>query len=103
MGSRISLPRMPNDQDELKEERKQKLSLALLAESDGGKLLVGAARKDIQRLMGQLASEYRTAEHFDLVRLCADLNSALNLYQTLTKAPKHVKQLDEMIAEALHE
>jgi hypothetical protein len=93
----------PNNADELKAERSQKLKLAILAESDGGKLVIEAARKDIQRLIGQLATEYRTGAHFDLVRLCADLNAALSLYQTLTRAPKHVKELDEMIEDALHE
>lgn len=87
----------------LQDERDQKLALAALADQDGGKQIIEALRSDVVRYVEQLAGDYRTASHFDLVRVCADLSATLSLYRALTRAEGNVKEIDQMLEEALHE
>lgn len=81
--------------------RDKHLALKLLAESDGGKVITDALLADISSTIERLSSEYRTGSHFDLVRLCADLNSRLSLYRALTRAEKKLKAINEIIADAI--
>lgn len=87
----------------LLDERDEKQALNALAEQDGGKIILASLRDDINRYINLLSHEYRTATHFDLVRTCADLNASLSLYRALTRAGKHVKEIDEIIKESLDE
>lgn len=79
------------------------LALNLLAQSDGGKVVVAALLRDITRSIESLSSEYKTASHFDLVRHCSDLNSRLSLYRALTRAEKNLIAVDKVIKEALED
>jgi hypothetical protein len=94
---------MENKNKEILTERDEKQALKALADQEGGQIVIAAVLSDITRFVTQLTSEYRTGSHFDLVRICADLNASLSLYRSLTRAEKHVKEIDEIIKEALHE
>lgn len=89
------------NKEDLLTEREQKQALNALAEQDGGKLIIDSLRSDIARFVNQLSGEYKTATHFDLVRICADLNATLSLYRALTRAGANMKEIDEMIKDAL--
>lgn len=82
-------------------DRDKFLALSILAESDGGKVVIKTSLTDITNSIEQLASAYKEASHIELIRLCADLNSRLSLYRALTRAEKKLKQVEEIIAEAL--
>lgn len=79
------------------------LALNLLAETDGGKIVITSLLSDITRSIEALSTEYRTASHFDLVRHCSDLNSRLSLYRALTRAETKLKEVDAIIKEALED
>jgi hypothetical protein len=89
------------ENNHLIEERKEKLALATLMETDGGKVLAKALLTDIKRYVELLSTSYRTESHTSMIQLCADLNAALSLYQALTRAEGHVKELDQAIEEAI--
>ena len=82
-------------------EHERFLALNLLAETDGGKIVIASLLKDITMSVERLASDYRTATHFELVRHCSDLNSRLSLYRALTRAEENLKDIDAIIAESL--
>ena len=88
---------------QLKEDKKVFDALAVVAESEGGKILIKTQLKEIARVINQLSKIYRDGQHFDLVRLCAELNAALSLYQLLTKADEHSQEMDDLIKDALNE
>lgn len=90
-----------NDTTPLEQERDEKHALSALADTDGGKQLIHTLRTDVVRFVEQLSREYRTADHFELVRICADLNASLTIYRALSRAKKHVKELDEALEEIL--
>lgn len=90
---------MMEKDNQLLDERDEKLALQILADSDGGKVIVKTLKEDIAGRVTQLATMYRDAEHVDLLRVCAALSSSLSLYQALTRAESHVKQIDEIIDE----
>lgn len=82
-------------------DRDKFLALHLLADSDGGKIITQSLLSDVAAIVERLTVDYKTAPHFDLVRLCSDLNSKLSLYRALTRSENKLKQVEEIIKEAL--
>lgn len=85
------------------DELDEKHSLAVLAESEGGKLLITATLKDIATTVSALSTQYKEATHTDLIVLCAELDKNLALHHTLKRAKKHKEELEEVLKEALTE
>lgn len=83
---------------EIETDRENYLALSLLADSDGGKLLIANLLKDVASTVERLSMDYKTATHFELVRLCSDLNSKLSLYRSLTRAEGQLEIVDDVIA-----
>ncbi len=62
--------------------------LAVLASTDGGKVILESLRLDILSAIGSL-NKYKTASHAELMAACATLTERLNIYRSLTNAKKN--------------
>jgi hypothetical protein len=88
---------------EIETDRENYLALSLLAESDGGKVIIANLLKDVAGTVERLSMDYKTATHFEIVRLCSDLNSKLSLYRSLTRAKGQLEIVDDVIASLSNE
>lgn len=77
--------------------------LAILADSDGGKIIVAGLKQDVVNGVEVLISKYKTASEIDLRSTIAKLQSDLSLLRVLTRADKNKKmaqaELEKMLAE----
>ncbi len=93
--------------NELNDQLEKFLDLEALAKSQGGKLLIKNARKDVIYAIERLANGYADHTHPQLLAFCATLKSKLDLMRTLTRAKTNKelteKELDTLIADALDE
>jgi len=85
----------------LAEELDEKHSLAALAQSEGGQLLLASLLSDIASSVLGLSSSYKDASHIELIGLCAKLDCKLDMYRALKRAPHNKKVLEDLLAEAL--
>lgn len=83
------------------EDSERYASLESVANSEGGKLLIAAAKEDAVNAIEILSGSYRTATHAELVAHCATLAAHLALYRTLTNAHKNKTQARAAVHEIL--
>ena len=84
------------------EELDEKHALSVLAETEGGKLLIESLLKDIASTVTTLTVRYKDGTHTDLVALCAKLDGRLDMYHALTRAKTHRKELQQILNDALN-
>lgn len=95
---------MDNDERKAAEaELNEKLALDVLADAEGGKIIVSALKSDVVQYVEWLSQQYHTATHTELITACANLHAKLTLYRALTRAAGHVKELREALEETLDE
>lgn len=71
------------------------LSLKQVAETDGGKVLLASHMQDVNNIVSQLGSQYETLTHTQMIALCAQLGSLLNIVRALKNAEKNAELLEE--------
>lgn len=90
-----------------KEEMKRDLSVAsAIAEvstSRGGIIVQESLTDDIVSLVSSLAAKYKSATHIELVVMCADLKTKLDMLRVFSRAPKNREFLVELLGDALKE
>lgn len=79
------------------EQQKVQKKLKVLAESDGGKILIDALLQEILRAIEHISAQYSRMTLEEFISKGAELNAKLNLMRSLTKA----KQNEEMLADLL--
>jgi hypothetical protein len=85
----------------LAEQYDQLHRIKALADTEGGKELQNLIMADVVARVNALESQYKTASHAEIIALCADLSSHLQLARLLTSAEENLKYVDEAIANAL--
>lgn len=93
----------PEQRKAAEAELNEKLALMVLAEDEGGKIVLQALKSDVVDYVERLAQQYHTASHQELITTCANLNAKLNLYRALTRAEGHVKELREVLDDTLND
>lgn len=92
---------MENEENEVKQEIKKYADLAFLANSDGGKILIEALKKDIVSAIEDLRYKHNDLSHTQLLALCIKLNERLNILQVLKNAEENrevaVKELNDIL------
>jgi len=76
-------------------------SLDVLADSEGGKLLISKLATDIISLAGTLGTKYKSSTHAELVGFCADLDSKYTMLLSLTRAKKNKDLATDALREEL--
>jgi len=79
------------------------VALEILAESEGGRLVVDNLAVDIIALAEIVGSQYKTASHAELMGLCADIDNKLTILRLITRAKKNRELATEALKEALAE
>jgi len=78
-------------------------TLKALADTDGGKELVGLLIKDVLYCVGTLRGQYKTASHMELVATIASMDAHLATAQLLLNSKDNLKIVDDQLEEALRE
>lgn len=73
----------------------------VVAESEGGKVLVKSLISDVIRCVDTLAGGYSTLTIQQFVSLSADMKTKLDIVRVLTKSGKNKKFLEELLEEAI--
>ena len=87
---------MENKEEVLKDLQKY-TDLKVLADSEGGKVLIDNLKKDVTRYIDRLASDFREVEHSVLIAHCASLQANLSLLRALQNADNNVKIVEEIL------
>ena len=89
--------------DELLVELGEKTSIKAVAESEGGKLIIRQAKREIVALIDELCGTYKKGTHPEIVSLIAKIEARTAILRILLKAEKNVKDaemyLEELTAE----
>lgn len=88
---------------ELKKELGKQKNLSVVAQSEGGKLLIKATQKDLASSVYFLTSRYKTATHAELMAWCASASASLSLLEVLSGVKKTIKSIEEDLEQALKE
>lgn len=71
--------------------------------SNGGKILFKSLMKDSIGSIESLMSKYKTLTHIEMIAICAELKSNIDLARVLKKSEKNKKQAQEDLEQALLE
>ena len=103
----MPLKNKPKDEqlDDIEKDIKKYAKLDIVANSEGGKELVKNLGSYIVSTINQLCHKYKSASHIELISLIAQLDSKINLYQTLMRAKgqkmgakkEYEKRLEELL------
>lgn len=87
----------------ISEELKRVSSISVLAEMDGGKILIKKLIKEILDSMDTLCLKYKNLSLQEFVGICADMNVKLDLIKTFKKSSKNKEIAQEDLRKALEE
>lgn len=85
----------------LAEQADQLHDIKALFDTIGGKALFKLVTQDAVARVYALEANYKTASHAELLALCADLSSHLQLARLLRRAEENERLADEALTEAL--
>lgn len=88
---------------EIKEDISKYNALDAVKHSEGGKFIIKQSLTSIVATMDNLASNYTTLSHAELVSLCARLSERLAIYRVLNNTEANIKFAEEALEEALKE
>jgi len=88
---------------EIKKELDRVKSISVLANSDGGKILVKSFHKDIINDMDKLAYNYASLTHIEMIAICANLRTKLSLLRTFNNSKKNQEIAEKDLEESLKE
>ena len=71
--------------------------LKVLGQTPGGKVLVDAYTRDIVSAVNQLAHQYRSLTHVEMIAICAGMNEKLSVVHTITRAEEAERELTEQL------
>ena len=86
---------------ELKNELGKQKKLSVVAQSEGGQVLIKASQKDLASSVYFLTSRYKTATHAELMAWCASASATLSLLEVLKGTKRTIKAIEEDLEQAL--
>jgi len=78
-------------------------ALDVLAQSEGGKVLVEALLSDAVSDISVITSRYKVLSHSELVTYCASLGATLLVMQSITRSKRNKDALKDQLEEMLKE
>lgn len=78
-------------------------ALEALSNFEGGKILIKGLISDIVSIVDSLALKYKKLSHVEMIVLCADLKSKMDVMRAITRARKNRDLLEGDLEEALKE
>lgn len=78
-------------------------ALSVLAQTEGGKLLVEALVSDVISDISTISSRYKVLSHAELMAYCAALNANLTVMLSITRSKRNKDALQEQLEEMLKE
>lgn len=88
----------------MKEEIKKDIEIYTKIEnvknSSGGKLLIKGLQKDISGVIDNIATNYKTLNHIELVSLSAELSEKLEVLKKITRSSSNKKLALDALEEA---
>lgn len=94
---------MTINKEELQKELDEVKKLDVLADSEGGKLLVKALLTDIVNGIDSLTMSFSTATHIELISNIAKIKERLNIVRSLTRAKKNKEFLSDELRDLLEQ
>lgn len=76
-------------------------ALYAVSTSQGGKALINALISDTVGVVDSLSNTYKEATHMELLSLCAELKTKLDLLRSLSRSKINKDFLEEILAEKL--
>lgn len=76
-------------------------SLEILAESDGGKILINTLYKDLGNIVDTLSVNAAKLSHIEMVYLCSSIGDKLNIIRTLSKAKLNADMAETALKEMI--
>lgn len=92
-----------SEEEEAKGELDNASALEAVAVSKGGVLIIQSLTTDVVTLVEMLAVKYKKATQLELVSMCADLKTKIDVLRSLTRAGKNKQFLIEQLGDALKE
>lgn len=89
------------DKKIIKSDIKKYASLEAVSRSDGGQILIKTVKDDITSYLGKACNNYLEIPEVSLRTLLGVLNDRINLYKTLTNAPKNKRGATKALEELL--
>lgn len=99
------IPKEPDTSEikEIKDELGTFTALEAVANSEGGKLLIATHMSDVVSIVDALGANYSTYQHTQLMAMCAEMKTKLDMVRTLTRAEKNKKFMQETLTAALQQ
>lgn len=94
---------LSSEQEEMQSDLDTASALEAVALSRGGVIIIDSLTSDIVGLVSALAVKYKSASQLELVGLCADLKTKLDMLRVLCRAGNNKAFLLEQIGDALKE
>lgn len=92
---------MNNEIEKLQDDLDNLKKLDVIADSEGGKVLIETLTKDIVSSIDSLCSNFQTASHIELIAVIAKIKERLNIIRVLTRAKENKEFLSKEIKEML--
>lgn len=88
---------------EIKDELGSFAALEAVANSEGGQLLISSHMKDVVSIVDSLGANYNVYSHTQLMAMCAEMKTKLDMVRTLTRAEKNKTFMQETLDAALRQ
>ena len=78
-------------------------AIAVVENSEGGKLIVKGLMSDLVRSVDTIAMKYDSLSHIEFAALGASIKTKLDTVRVIKRSPTAKKEIKEMLEEALQE
>lgn len=95
------MPKPKNKKEEIIQDIGNYKALEVVANSDGGELLIQSLNKDIVNSIEWLVSNFKEATHNELVSHIAIIKSNMGILRTLKNAKTNVELAEEALKQEL--
>ncbi len=75
--------------ESIKKDIRKYSAIEAVKDSDGGRELITTLQKDISSVIEDIAGNYKTLSHIELVTKCARLSEKLSMLKVLERAKKN--------------
>lgn len=86
---------------EIKEDLETIQDMVVLGQTKGGKQLVKSLVKDVVSIIDTLCSQHRTLTEKEMIGLCAEMKSKIDVARVIDRAEGNANYLKELLEEAL--
>lgn len=87
--------------ESIEEDLKNISSLAVIGQTEGGKILVKSLVTDIIAVVDTLCSKHKELTTQEFVSLCAEMKTKIDMARVIDRAEGNKKYLEELLKETL--